>query len=189
MTSEIDSVVGFLEDCFLRCSKNAYRYLEDLHNFTSGTVDENSGPEARASGRNTLSPLIMTVMEQFTVKAKNGSLPPSDLLALATYVRKLVVKLMGTQEDMRMLNGFSEEFTRTLNGHGHCESYPIMKAAIQREADILRHCIPRFPHVVDGEDTPIPAMLDLEAQQQFLSEIEKAPIREHILCSSLLRRN
>ncbi len=62
LTSEIDSVVGFLEDCFQRCSKNAYRYLEDLHNFVLGSADEGDSTEAQVDSKNSLSPLIMTVI-------------------------------------------------------------------------------------------------------------------------------
>ncbi|KLO07343.1 hypothetical protein SCHPADRAFT_652933 [Schizopora paradoxa] len=174
LTSESESVVSFLEDCFHRCSKSAYRYLEDMTSFVSGLVEEGG----RADGRNTISPLIMTVMEQLAVKAKNGTLSPSDLLALATYVRKLIVKLMGTQEDLVLVKGISKEISKVLHEPNLCDSHPILTAAIQREASILHTCVSQLQNVGDGDDLLVTNLEDIEAQQRFLSEIESMSISE-----------
>ena len=46
------------------------------------------------------SPLIMTVLEQLDAKIKADLLAPSDVLAISSFVRKLVFQLMGRAQSL-----------------------------------------------------------------------------------------
>ncbi len=85
---------------------------------------------------------------------------------------------MGTQENFRASKRVLEEFSKVLYDSGICDAYPIVKAAIHREVNMLRLCASQPADVRNEEDVAVIALADFEAQQQFLSRIESIPICE-----------
>ncbi|KAK7440039.1 hypothetical protein VKT23_017290 [Stygiomarasmius scandens] len=136
LTDEVQSVVAFLDDCIQRCSKTPYRYIDELHAMLNDVASLDSSPHQA-----TVSPLLVTVLEQLTIKVTNKLLSPSDVLALSTFVRKLVLKLSCQTDDLRFLRAFACKVDDALNEGKLFGEYPVVSRGIRREVGILLHCL------------------------------------------------
>jgi nucleolar pre-ribosomal-associated protein 1 len=108
LMDERTSVVAFLEDCILRCIKTPYKYIEELEKIAAGSSSQipaaGDQPFTASSSSDLPSPLLITMIEQLEAKlgsqaAAGGSgtvhLTPSDVLAIAVYLRCLLFALVG----------------------------------------------------------------------------------------------
>ncbi|KAG5640903.1 hypothetical protein DXG03_006683 [Asterophora parasitica] len=162
LTDEGDSVIAFLDDCVQRCLKTPYRYIEDLHALanTQGIPDKfDVAP----------SPLLMTVLEQLEIKVAKKSVSASDVLALASFTRKLVFRLSSKQQDLRFLRAVTDRFDTMLQLDRLFVEHPVMSAAIRREVSLLRACLSPQPL-----DTPMEEVS--QEVEDFLSAVEQMPI-------------
>ena len=167
LTDEADSVIAFLDDCLQRCLKTPYRYIEELYGYNNTTDSDNQGLDVYPS------PLLMTVLEQFSIKVEKKSLSPSDVLALATFVRKLVVGLMSKSQDIDILFTVAGKLDDMLSVDRLFASYPVVTAAIRREVAMLR--ISLQPTV----DPPRPSGLASREVRDFLTQVEQVPVRKY----------
>ncbi|KAG6810207.1 hypothetical protein H0H92_012898 [Tricholoma furcatifolium] len=106
LTDEGDGVITFLDDCVLRCLKTLYRYIEDL----DALENLRDGPSQRRTERVEPLPnplLVMTVLGQLKIKVSKKIVSGSDVLALASFVRKLM-RLSSKQQDLRFLPSTKE---------------------------------------------------------------------------------
>jgi nucleolar pre-ribosomal-associated protein 1 len=165
LTDEADGVITFLDDCVQRCLKTPYRYIEDSYGIRNA---DNQGLDVYPS------PLFMTVLEQLSIKIEKKSLSPSDALALATFVRKLVVGLMQKFEDVEALPAIAKKVDGMFTEGWLFAGYPIVTAAIRREVVLLRACLhpPFIP--------PTPTRLVSKEVQEFLTQVEQIPVRSYI---------
>jgi nucleolar pre-ribosomal-associated protein 1 len=164
LTDEADGVITFLDDCVQRCLKTPYRYIEDLYDIRN---TDNHGLDVYPS------PLFMTVLEQLSIKIEKKSLSPSDVLALATFVRKLVVGLMKKLEDVEILLAVAGKVDGMLTVDRLFAGYPIITAAIRREVALLRACLePPFNSLQ-------PSRLVSKEVQDFLTQVEQIPVRSY----------
>ncbi|KAH7101182.1 ribosome 60S biogenesis N-terminal-domain-containing protein [Auriculariales sp. MPI-PUGE-AT-0066] len=85
LTDEAAGVMAFLDECITRCTKTPYRYLEDVQALASGYAPSQLP-----------SPLLATLLEQL---AAPRTFAPSDSLAIFTFIRKLVLTMVGRQPD------------------------------------------------------------------------------------------
>lgn len=138
MTDEGESVIALLDECAQRCLKTPYRYLEDAEKMAAEAARGSDNElDAVPPAETIVSPLLMTVLEQLSAKVASALLTPSDILALASFFRKLVFLLAMTGVDRRFLRAYVQTVDDALEGEGVCPNHPIMRAAIQREVDIL----------------------------------------------------
>ena len=201
LTDEVDGVVGFLDDCVQRCLKTPYRYMDEMGLMVGGTSredragdddddDDDEGTVASAvtvtTATTTLSPLLMTVLEQLGIKASKRLLSPSDILALATFVRKLLFRLAykGTGGDLEVMKKVWKRVDEVVLPRGKLfdEKFPVMADAIRREVRMLGWCVgvgasvetltlPEDDMNVEGE---VP--LVLQAVMAFLDAVEAMPL-------------
>lgn len=181
LSSEDDAVIAFLDECVQRCLKTPHRYIEELSVLGVGGDDENeesgqSQHEGQASDA-LPSPLLMTVREQFVAKISGGHFTPSDALAVATFVRKLVLVLGSKLEDLKCLEKFAERLVGSLEGQPLFESRSVVGGAIQREGEILKACLESYRN---GPITPQVPKVSNSAVQQFLGQLEELAIREYL---------
>lgn len=162
LTDESDGVAAFLDDCAQRCIKTPYRYLEalqDLLPMENSTVDVPS-------------PLLMTVLEQFAAKLAGKLFTPSDALAIAGFVRRLVFKLAGKQRDLTFLRIISEKVDDAATPENLYSQYACITAAIRREVSIMHKCL---SHLKGAHRRAEPnASSEVE---DFLMKIEGEPLR------------
>ncbi|KAG6849538.1 hypothetical protein H0H93_007626 [Arthromyces matolae] len=138
---EFQVIVAFSQQKFdERCMKTPYRYLEDLQVLDVKGVSEDQDVTMTATaGVDVLpSPLLMTVLEQFQIKVTKATLSPSEVLAVASFVRKLVFRLKGKQQDLKFLRKVEERFDQMLHVDKLFPNYPVITSAIRREVDLLR---------------------------------------------------
>ncbi|GLB33183.1 hypothetical protein LshimejAT787_0100680 [Lyophyllum shimeji] len=114
LTDERGGVIAFLDDCVQRCMKTPIG--------TSRTSIRSRMPTRRPRRRGQIrcpaQPLLMTVLEQLEVKVAKRLLTASDVLALASFFRKLVFRLAGKQQDLAFLNVVAASWMRCFTSSG-----------------------------------------------------------------------
>ncbi|KAI0075408.1 hypothetical protein K474DRAFT_1664265 [Panus rudis PR-1116 ss-1] len=100
-----DVVLPFLEECVLRCMKTPFKYIEDMKNVYSVVGDESLLHATDGS----YSPLLVTVVEQISAKAKGRQWKDTEFLAVLTYTRQLLARLAGKIPDLGLLRHISAQ--------------------------------------------------------------------------------
>jgi nucleolar pre-ribosomal-associated protein 1 len=171
LTDEADGIIAFLDDCVQRCMKAPYRYIEELYSLSN--YDNQHPTEGLAERLDVYpSPLLMTVLEQLDVKVGKKMLSASDVLALASFLRKLVFRLTSKQQGLRFLTSVLTKVDGILHPTRLFSQYSVVTAAIRREVSLLRTCLegPQPPSAESNHP--------IQEVQDFLYQVEKIPIRE-----------
>lgn len=176
LKDERECVTSFMEACMQRCAKTPHRYIEDLDAVVSSFGD---GDHALS-----VSPLLMAVLEQLNARMRNGSLEPSDALALTTFIRKVVVGLLGRQSEMGAFSELAMSLRRAVTGDGTFPELRVIALALRKECDVLDACIAWCLSLPEAnpdllETHPSDAILDFVVQVEKL-ESGKGP-RSHCL--------
>ncbi|KAF8890435.1 ribosome 60S biogenesis N-terminal-domain-containing protein [Infundibulicybe gibba] len=139
LTDEGTSVASFLEDCIQRCLKTPYKYMEELDALyaTTPADQELEGLDSRPS------PLMMTVIEQLKAKVEHALLSPSDLLALLSFTRSLLVRLRGKQQTLNGLHAFAAKIQGIFPNGAPSTGFPSMDSAIRRELRLMEGSVGR----------------------------------------------
>lgn len=173
LTDESIGVLAFLDDCIQRCLKTPYRYLEDGHAFYNESMQLKTESFTQDDPSTFPSPLLMTVLDQLRAKCVASLLSSSDILAIATFIRKLVCALTTKMQDhlqhVCALGSKIEEILST----AVAPNSVVMQNAIKRESNLLLQSL-RFiqaPHPQHPTSTS-------PAVQEFLTKMEELPIRE-----------
>lgn len=167
LADESDSVVTFLDDCVQRCLKTPYRYIEEMYEVS--VSEPTSQPLDRSNAYS--SPLLMTVLEQLGAKVSNKLLSPSDVLALASFIRRLVLRLSSAQQNLKFLHAFANKVDTILHPDRLFPQQLTMTAAIRREMHILQVSLHRF-ETLDISRPTAPSV----AVQHFLTQVEQLPV-------------
>ncbi|KAJ7590818.1 ribosome 60S biogenesis N-terminal-domain-containing protein [Mycena floridula] len=160
LADELESVVIFLDDCIQRCLKTPYRYIEAMEATKSTT---------EAAVDSIPSSLLMTVLEQLNIKVTNQLLTPSDVLALATFIRLLFLKLSTELSNLDILKTLADRILAVLDVDSLFPQYPHIRAATRHEMQTIRRYLNLRPGAVDK---PGPAGRDVA---DFIAEIEAIP--------------
>lgn len=177
------NMVKVLDDCMQRCNKTPDKYIDGLIDLMSsaeetsssdvGEVDFSLVPSS-INTSNGISPLIAAVMEQFAAKLKGNLLIPSDVLALVTYIRKLIIGLLMKSCHIRLAEIVASKTRSILSGVDYSLGYSLMCVAIWREVTGLEFLIQSVKAV--GFSAPFTNQLD-PAVQEFLTRVESFPDR------------
>lgn len=136
LTDETTAVITFLDDCLQRCIKTPYRYFEELQAWQSRAIedredDSTSSEEPELSP----SPLLTTVLEQFQAKTSGNLLAASDILAIVTFIRKLVRGLAGKLPSLRLLHLVVQQVDpRSWSGRND----DALMEAVARECNLMK---------------------------------------------------
>jgi len=117
--------------------KTPYRYIEELQ----GVVKDDTANEHLDLYP---SPLLLTVVEQLNAKVGAKLLSPSDVLSLASFVRKLIVNLSMKVFNLSLLQSLSLKIDGILAEDRLFSEYPTLTAAVRREVGILESCLLRL---------------------------------------------
>lgn len=169
LTDEADGVISFVDDCVQRCLKTPHRYIEELYSFSA--PEQQEGPAGRLDVYP--SSLLMTLLEQLDVKITKNVLSPSDVLALASFIRKLLYRLTTKQQDLVFLRSLMTKVDGILHPSRLFPQYPIITAAIRREVRLLQTFL-NYPQQVSSTSSNG----DNQSIQEFLNQAKKLPIRE-----------
>lgn len=165
-------VVKFLDECFLRCTRTPYKYLEDLSATTlSPSPSSEDHTEDSITKRPELfpSPVVMTLLEQLAVLVKKNP-SPSDLYSLSVFVRHLIFKLAQKIQSLWFTQVVMEKVDRMF-----CDDvlpgYPSITKAVRREFQILRECLAGLADPPPGISRVVTDQI-----QTFLAKIEGTPL-------------
>jgi len=128
------SVLSVVDEALKRCLKSPYKYVETVMEFAHPITTETSdGPPLLPS------PLLVAVIEVMNDCATGvAQAPPSALLALATYIRRVIfgwhLKQPNTQCSRRILEYI---ISLQIPNQGILTSHPAVGAGILREWHIL----------------------------------------------------
>ena len=150
-------VVKFLEECFLRCARTPYKYLEDLSAVTPFPSSSSKDfTEDSVAKRPELfpSPVLMTMLEQLSVLVKKEP-SPSDLYSLSAFARRLIFRLSQKTQSLWFTWAITEKVDEIF-GDDVLPSHPSITKAMRREVRILRVCLAGLedaPRSTPGEIT------------------------------------
>ncbi|KAI9512767.1 ribosome 60S biogenesis N-terminal-domain-containing protein [Russula earlei] len=168
LLNEQAAVVNFLDDCIQLCLREPYGYIEESHTLNSDSTTAN----IQYFGGNAFSPLVMTVMEQIASRIATR-LCSSDMLAIVSFVRRLLVRLSGKRDSLGALVHLSEKLASLPIGKILVENHGTMSKAIAQEITIMEN---HFQLLVNPfAPIPIPEEL-LSTKSDFLDRIENIPL-------------
>jgi nucleolar pre-ribosomal-associated protein 1 len=174
LLNEQTAVVNFLDDCIHLCLKAPYGYIEGLGVLCSDSTTTGDYQH----GRNGLSPLLATVMEQISSRSAS-SLCPSDMLAIISFTRRLLVRLAGKRESLGHIVRLSEKLASLPVGETLIKDHAIVANSVTQEITILKHTL----LLLDDPTAPISMPANPpSAVADFLDRIENMPLRT-TLCS------
>ena len=171
LLNEEVAVVNFLDDCIHICLRAPYGYIEGLHPASS----DSTATSSYQHGGNSFSPLLATVMEQIPSRFAT-SLFTSDLLAIVSFTRRLLVRLAGKGENLGLLVRLSEKLASLPVGETLLEDHAIIAKAVTQEVTILKNTLlllgdPVTDISISLLGNPSSALAD------FLDRIENTPLR------------
>lgn len=173
LTDESIGVLAFLDDCIQRCLKTPYRYLEDGLVFFKENIHLHDKVFAQDDPSMFPSPLLMTVLEQLRAKSVASLLSPSDTLAIATFMRKVVCALTTKMHDLQRLHALGSTIEEIMSIPTVAPNSIIMRNAIKRESELLSHTLRFIQEPVSHDLTSTNPGV-----QKFLKQAEDLPIRE-----------
>jgi nucleolar pre-ribosomal-associated protein 1 len=181
LLNEQTAVINFLDDCIHLCLKSPYSYIEEL----AAASSDSTTISGYRGGTDVPSPLLATAIDQFLSKFAAG-LCPSDALAVVSFMRRLLVRLLGKQGSLELLVRLSEKLASIPVGEVFAEKHAIVGYGVVQEIKILKHYIlllgdSATPLSLPG--SPSSAVVD------FLDRIENISIRMthhcfHRVCST-----
>ena len=135
LLEEQTAVISFLDDCIQLGLKMPYGYIEEITVLSRGSTVNNY-----QDGGNASSPLLATIMEQVFARVSANLLCPLDVLAIVSFVRKLLVRLSGKQGSMMLLVQLSERLSSLpFDNSGSTEVHVISRRAVAREIIALKN--------------------------------------------------
>ncbi|KAF4602702.1 hypothetical protein EYR40_005919 [Pleurotus pulmonarius] len=160
LNDEGEGLVNFLDDCFGRCQKKVYGYMEGMQSLVNG---------AKVAFP---SPLMMALLDQLKAKLEHKVLSPSDTLALVTFSRKLVFRLLGHLPDLEFLTAFGREVARIFRDVSNEGLEGSIKDALMWEVSMLERSLARAM----GGDLPTQFSEGNGAVQTLITEAQSRSI-------------
>src|SRR6266702_3921453 len=133
LLDEQTAVISFLDDCIQLGLKMPYGYIEDGAVLSRGSTLNNDYQD----GGNAPSPLLATIMEQVFARVSANLLRPLDVLAIVSFVRKLLVRLSGKQGSVVLLVHLSERLASLPFDDDLTDEY--FRRAVAREIITLKN--------------------------------------------------
>lgn len=181
LTDEFKGVLSFLDDCILRCQKTPYRYLEEVLAMSFGT-----DPSARVPP-SAPSPLLATILEQLGTKIAKNLISSSDTLAIITYMRKVLVGLVGKQPSVSCSIRIMEHVVGAFASFPSAGKSSSIAKALGRETRLLQ----RLLSALGSRNQAIhstPMVATEEELNLFIDGLESAHASEHLMIYINFRR-
>lgn len=134
----ISRLLSFLDECFQRCNKTPYKYLEDSLSFFSSQKNSSAmdvdGDERPTNLQFLPSPLLFTLVEQLKAKIQGKIITPADNLDIVSFLRRLFVLLPGKRLDLASIE-------RVVDLLGSIDHLPESVEVVGREIYLLRSAL------------------------------------------------
>ena len=170
LLDEKSSVLSVIDEALKRCLKSPYKYVETtmefVHNHSATTTGTSYGPPVLPS------PLLIATIEVMNDCASGAvRAPPSALLALATYIRRVIFGLHLKQPNTEYSRRIVEYIiSLQISNQSNLASHPAIGTGILREwhmlADIFNALDQLWPSI--SESNP--------AVEDFIHHLEQMTI-------------
>jgi nucleolar pre-ribosomal-associated protein 1 len=113
---ELEHVVAFVDECVQRCVKTPHRYVEQVDSLSSSSSLNHSPQQEEEDDDDDSkrpSPLLITLIEQLNPKI-TSSPSTQHILALISFIRRLVFKLVGKVASLGVLRWVVESVRRVV---------------------------------------------------------------------------
>jgi nucleolar pre-ribosomal-associated protein 1 len=180
LVDEKQSVLAILDKCVRDCASSPWRYVEAALAVYSDRVTEMNidteaweeyGPSTAAS------PLLMNIIEVFkALLAGSISSPPSALLALSTYIRRLVFSISLKQPNIQYALRLASDLDQTLSSIDQTKHSQTILEAIAREIRLLQGSLIRMKEPVTFLNQE-----DREEVMEFLVAVDHMHVGEYIV--------
>ena len=170
LLDEQTAVISFLDDCIQLGLKMPYGYIEEVTVLSRGSIVNTDYQD----GGNAPSPLLATIMEQVFARVSAHLLRPLDVLAIVSFVRKLLVRLSGKQGSMVLSVQLSERLSSLPFDDGSTEEHTVARRAVTREIMTLKNYL-----LLLRDPTALASPLGGSSSSvtDYLDRIENMPIR------------
>lgn len=91
-------LLAFLDDCFRRCLKTPYRYIEDTL-----ALSPYSTPDLQSNSKEMVSPIMVTILEQLSAKLMGQLISTEAACIIVNYLRRVILGLVGKQRELNWL--------------------------------------------------------------------------------------
>ena len=175
-SSDAAAVITFLDDCVQRALKTPYRYIEDLRNLLDPSASQENDT---ASSSTSVSPLLMTVLQQLQAKMNGKHLTPIQVLEVVSFTRKLLYLLSAKVSDAGMdllqrVAGKVEEIVQTSWAFSGEDS---LRLAVKREVEMMQESLGFKAN--DG-DVVLQEEAGNESFNQFIQKLENSSSGSHL---------
>ncbi|KAL0578525.1 hypothetical protein V5O48_003468 [Marasmius crinis-equi] len=177
LKDEIDAVVGFLDECIQRCVKTPYRYIDDLRNLAKviheSRMDVDDTTITAYEDDELPSPLLMTILEQLRIKVTQQLLTPSDVLAITSFLKKLLFRLsIATtgRSNLAVLGALTNKIREIFSAEAY-PKYPVMSKAIFLQAQLAGSLLWGASASVDESNSN-----STEAIKLFLEDVQNMAV-------------
>jgi hypothetical protein len=191
LSDEAEDVISFLDSCLQLCLKSPYRYVDECFRVGRDTSDLPNEPQlwstAIVSPQTVPSPWFMAVVDQLEDRTTNVSnlLAPSATVAIFTFIRILLVRLIGKQRDLSFSRGMSQRLFGILRSMEASYS-PIIINACRWDCVLLAKVVQQLDPFDDGMKGIIssfdlqPSLVQLQQIGKHINFSIKMHFTEHI---------
>ena len=176
---EVDTVIAFLDDCFQRCIKTPYRYLEELQRLWLPTTESDANHESHSTFNP--SPLFAAVVEQYKAKIASKLLSTPELLSVTCFLRRLLWALAQTVDDITSLQRLAVGL-RDHVGENRELVGSSARAGLQNELVLLDEGLSQITH-------PKPVGSSTSSAAQPFLDTEADDLDLHVLLAHIIADN
>lgn len=148
-------LLAFLDDCFRRCLKTPYRYIEDTL-----ALSPSSTPDLQSNSKEMVSPLMMTILEQLSAKLMGQLISTEAACIIVNYLRRVVLGLVGKQRELSwllaVLNRLEECVKKAKEAGQERKGLEECVQVIKGDFDVIRG----KSEPTDEQDPSLPQLLD-----------------------------
>lgn len=175
LVDELPCVASFLDECASRCLKTPYHYLESTLDLCYGPDPGLHASESNSRSRPPQfapSPLLGTVFEQFSTKQNKQLFSAPETLAIVTYLRKVLVGLIGKQPDVACTVRIHEAFCTLIQQTRMPASASSIASGLARELRFAQRIVSALLTEDHGPIVNHPIQSNRDAVTSFLEAIE-----------------
>jgi nucleolar pre-ribosomal-associated protein 1 len=180
LVDELSCVASFLDECASRCLKTPYHYLESIldlcYNPEPGLRASESSLRSRPP-QFAPSPLLGTVFEQFAAKQNKQLFSASETLAIVTYLRKVLVSLIGKQPDVACTGRVLDAFRTLIRQTRVPANASSIASGLGRELRFVNHIVSQLS-AEEGSPVSDSTHSNRDAVTSFLDAIESTDAGE-----------
>ncbi|KAE8538308.1 hypothetical protein D1P53_005650 [Cryptococcus gattii VGV] len=174
-------LLAFLDDCFRRCLKTPYRYIEDTLALSSYST-----PDLQSNSKEMVSPIMVTILEQLSAKVMGQLISTEAACIIVNYLRRVILGLVGKQRELNwllaVLNRLEECVKKAKEAGQERKGLEECVKVIRGDFDVIRG----KSEPADRQDPSLSQLLDHREWSSSSFEYQALSISRPSILSSLI---